>query len=478
MLRHYLGGMAAALGLTGVVFAQPAVPISSKAVRPAFAQNKPTNEITQVKSDAAVPAPATPAVLPPAAAPVAPVAPIAQPIAGGCPPAFAADVATACGDPGVGCGPAMDCLCGPPGRVWLGAEYLLWTTSGNNLPPLATRATGVPVNAAPALPNTLGTLGAPGTATVIGGGRSNDDWRSGLRLYGGLWLDAGQRLGAEMDWFFLGESTSRQVAGGQDGNGFVYRPFTNNVRRNPDGTFTQVAPFQDTELVQYPNVLAGTVTVDTASRLWGLNPNAILNLACNPCGRLDFLIGYRYLNLQDDLTITENLTGLPGSANPGARFIVQDQFRTRNEFHGVNLGLAWERRFGALFLGVRGAVALGNTHTTVDIDGSTTVTTAAGATSRSVGGLLAQPSNIGRYELNRFAVVPEVGLRLGAQLTDNLRVYVGYNFLYWSNVVRTGDVVDLRVNASQLPPRQAVTGELVPRFEPRYSDFWVHGVSF
>lgn len=467
MMRRYLGGLAAALGLTGAVLAQPAIPISNKAVRPAFAQPKPT-VVQQAKSDAPAPAP-TPTVMPGTPAPA-----VAQPIAGGCPPAYAADVATACGEPTGAC----DYLCGPPGRFWFGADYLLWTTKGNNLPPLATRATGVPVTAAPALPNSLGTLGAPGTATVIGGRNYNDDWRSGLRLYGGMWFDQGQRLGAEMDWFYLGESSSREVAGGSDSNGFVYRPFTNNVRRNADGTFTVVPPFQDTQLVQYPNVLAGTVAVDSTSNLWGLNPNGILNLCCNPCGRLDFLIGYRYLNLQDDLTIREDLTGQAGSPNPGAQFVVIDQFRTRNEFHGVNLGLAWERRFGNFFLNVRGAVALGNTHTTVDIDGSTTTTTTAGAVSRQSGGLLTQPSNIGSYSLDRFAVVPEVGVKLGVQLTDHLRVYAGYNFLYWSNVVRTGDVVDLRVNGSQLAPRTNVTGDLYPRFEPRYSDFWVHGLVF
>lgn len=469
MLRHYLGGLAAALGLVGAVSAQPAVPISSKAVRPAFAQPKSTG-IQQVASDAPAPAPV---MLPPAAAPVH----LAQPIAGGCPPAIAADVATACGEPPAAFGAAMDCLCGPPGRFWFGAEYLLWTARGNNLPPLATRATGVPSNAAPALPNSLGALGQPGTAVLVGG-NTNQDWRSGLRVYGGLWLDPGQRFGAEMDWFFLGQSTSNTVAGGTNGNDFVYRPFTNNVRRNANGTFTPVPAFQDTELVEYPNVLAGTVAVNSTSNLWGLNPNGIVNLACNPCGRLDALIGYRYLNLTDEVAIREDLTGLAGSPNPGAQFVVQDRFRTENQFHGVNLGLAWERRFGALFLGVRGAVALGNTHTVVDIDGSTTTTTAAGVSTTAAGGLLTQPSNIGRYELNRFSVVPEVGVRLGVQLTDHLRVYAGYNFLYWSNVVRPGDVIDTRVNGSQLPPRANQTGDLFPRFEPRYSDYWVHGIVF
>ncbi len=470
MLRHYLGGLAAALGLTGAVLAQPAVPLTTKSFRPAYAQPKPAlSGVEQAKSDAPAP------VAPPVALPAAPA--VAQPIAGNCPPAIAADVAAACGEPAAACGPAMSCLCGPPGRFWLGAEYLLWTTSGNGLPPLATTANGVPVAGAPALPNSLGALGNPGTQTVIGGRNSNTDWRSGLRVYGGMWLDPGQRLGAEMEWFFLGQSSSREIYGGPDGNGYAFRPFTNNVRRDATGNFAVVPAFQDTQLVRYPGVLAGTVAVNTTSDVWGLNPNALFNLCCDPCGRLDLLVGYRYLNLTDDLYIREELTGLEGSANPGTRFVVEDRFRTENQFHGVNLGLAWERRFGGLFLNVRGAVALGNTHTVVTIDGATTTTT-GGVVTRQSGGLLTQPSNIGRYEQDRFAVVPEVGVRLGAQLTDHLRVYVGYNFLYWSNVIRTGDVVDLRVNASQLPPRTNVTGPLFPRFGPQYSDFWAHGVVF
>lgn len=465
MLKRYLGGLAAALGLVGVASAQPAIPLSTKALRPAYAQPRPTG-VEQVKAD-------TPAPTPTPAQPVAPAPAVTQPIAGNCPPAIASDVAAACGDAGGACA----CLCGPPGRFWFGAEYLLWQGKGNGLPPLATRANGVPVAAAPALPNSLGALGQPGTQTIIGGRDYADDWRSGLRLNGGLWLNPSQTIGAEMEWFFLGDANSHQTAGTRDGNGFVFRPFTNNVTRNADGTFTPAAaPFQDTELVSYPNVLAGTIAVDTSSSLWGLTPNAVFNLTCNPCGRLDLLVGYRYLNLTDRVDIRENLTGLAGSANPGTRFAVEDHFRTENEFHGVNLGLAWERRFGAWFLDVRGSVGLGNTHTTVDISGSTVITDPAGNAQRFNGGLLTQPSNIGHYERDHFAVVPEVGVKLGVQVTDSLRVYAGYNFLYWSDVVRTGDVIDLRVNGSQLPPRTNQTGPLFPRFQPRYTDYWAHGL--
>ncbi|MGG7379585.1 BBP7 family outer membrane beta-barrel protein, partial [Escherichia coli] len=69
-------------------------------------------------------------------------------------------------------------------------------------------------------------------------------------------------------------------------------------------------------------------------------------------------------------------------------------------------------------------------------------TTPGGQTSAVVGGLLALPSNIGNFQRNRFGVVPQVGLKVGYNLTDNLRVYVGYDFLWWCNVVRPGDQID------------------------------------
>ena len=87
---------------------------------------------------------------------------------------------------------------------------------------------------------------------------------------------------------------------------------------------------------------------------------------------------------------------------------------------------------------MRSSVALGVTHGTTTIDGQSAVVEPTGSVTAFPGGLLAQPTNIGRYTDNHFAVVPEVGVRLGAQVTERLRAYVGYNYLYWSSVTRRG----------------------------------------
>ena len=54
------------------------------------------------------------------------------------------------------------------------------------------------------------------------------------------------------------------------------------------------------------------------------------------------------------------------------------------------------------------------------------------------GGILALPSNGGRRSDGEFTAVPEVEIKLGYQVGPYLSCTIGYNFLYWSRVVRPG----------------------------------------
>jgi large repetitive protein len=65
------------------------------------------------------------------------------------------------------------------------------------------------------------------------------------------------------------------------------------------------------------------------------------------------------------------------------------------------------------------------------------------------GGFLVLPSNIGTHQTSRFSVVPEVGVNLGYAITPGVRVSIGYTFMFWTQVVRPGDQIDLRVNTTQ-----------------------------
>jgi hypothetical protein len=130
-----------------------------------------------------------------------------------------------------------------------------------------------------------------------------------------------------------------------------------------------------------------------------------------------------------------------------------------------------------LFVGLRASVTLGGNQQITDVEGRTVITPPGGPPQAFPGGLLALPSNIGHSERTMFAVMPQVGLRAGVQLTDYVRAYVGYDYLYLSNVLRAGDQVDLRVNPNLLPPARPVPGPALPAFPSRSTDFWLQGVS-
>ena len=66
----------------------------------------------------------------------------------------------------------------------------------------------------------------------------------------------------------------------------------------------------------------------------------------------------------------------------------------------------------------------------MDIVGSTVVAQPGLAPEVNVGGLLAQPTNIGRFTDDKFAVVPELGVTLGYQVTDNIQVFGKINNLF------------------------------------------------
>ena len=127
-------------------------------------------------------------------------------------------------------------------------------------------------------------------------------------------------------------------------------------------------------------------------------------------------------------------------------------------------------------------VALGDMHEQVSINGATSITSATpGVAPRTFNsGLLALSSNSGTFTRDRFAVVPEVGLRVGYQVTNNLRVFVAYNFLYISEVVRPGDQIDRILNTNLIPPFSpaAPAGPVHPVVPFKSTDLWVQGVSF
>jgi hypothetical protein len=196
---------------------------------------------------------------------------------------------------------------------------------------------------------------------------------------------------------------------------------------------------------------------------------------------VDAVVGYRYLHLSDRLGISEDLVSTDATSATvplGTRVAVADQFDTFNDFHGGDLGLKGELRRGRWVLEAVAQVALGQTDSVLHVNGSTTVTLPGSAPQTQSGGLLALSSNSGRSSKDHFSVVPEVGIKVGYQVTSHLRALVGYDFLYWTDVLRAGSQIDTVVNPNLLPP--AIPGgpnRPAPRLDNAV-DLWVHGVSF
>ncbi len=352
----------------------------------------------------------------------------------------------------------------PHSCFYASAEYLLWWTQGQRVPPLITTATSFDSQHQP------GAIGDPRTVVLFGGDTIGTGARSGGRFTLGFWMDDEKNIAIEGSFLFLAQRSFSYTANSL-ATPLLTRPFFNlNIGR------------EDSEAATVPGTSIGQVSVDNPSRLWGGELNLRCNLCCGCWGRLDLLGGFRYLELDEGINITESLLALPGSGSPvaGSTIVVSDRFGTRNQFYGAQTGLDYEINRGRWSLDVRGKLALGETHQVVNIGGNQVIVSPTGAVTTENGGLLALPSNSGNFVRNRFAVMPELGVTLGYQLTDWCRLTVGYNFLYWSSVVRPGDQIDRVIDVSQIPnfgrPAQS-TGFARPTATVSDTGFWAQGVS-
>jgi hypothetical protein len=343
------------------------------------------------------------------------------------------------------------------------AEYLSWWIRDSRLPPLVTTSpAGTPRASA-------GVIGADNTTIVFGGNDLDNEERSGGRLTFGLWLNCERTIGLESTTFFLAERTVG-FTGTSSGLPILARPFF-------DPTIGANGA-ENAELVAFPGVLAGTIRVDSTSRLWGTELNVRANAWRGCYWHLDYLAGFRYMGLDENLSVTENLNVLSG-ASAGSRINVVDAFSTHNNFYGGQLGLDLEWQRGRWSVDLLGKVALGDTHEVVRINGNTQFITSTMSVVQP-GGLLALPTNIGRFSRERFGVLPEAGIKLGYQINPHWRAFVGYSFLYLNDVARTGQQIDRVVNPTQLPSILGpgmLRGPARPAFTNTGSDFWAQGVS-
>ena len=120
-------------------------------------------------------------------------------------------------------------------------------------------------------------------------------------------------------------------------------------------------------------------------------------------------------------------------------------------------------------------MALGENSEVVHINGATTFIAPDGTITSYPGGLLALQTNIGNYSRNQFVVIPQFGTEIGYQITCCLRAFVGYDFLYWGQLARSADQINLNIDSNNIPPPLTpATNE--PSFTFHNSSFWAQGI--
>jgi hypothetical protein len=381
-------------------------------------------------------------------------------------------------------GPRAPLFCWGPTGIWAKIDYLLWTQNGTHVPALVTQGS---INDAHP-----GALGQPGTTVLYGDGLVNDDSRSGFRFEAGLWLNRCATFGFEGEFLNIGDEESTYHLW-SDGSTIVARPFN-------DASLT---PFQPrAELVAFPrgnpNSLDGTIDVSAVTHFNGAAARFLVTLCrqdgcwTDECGcstyhdrfRMIFTGGYRYLDLDDSLSVSERLTTtagtIPGTNLTGTEaFAIDDAFRAHNTFNGGELGMKFEFQRNRWGLEAFPRIGLGSTHQEVTINGTTVATDVTGARTTSQGGLLAQPTNIGTHAQDMFSVVPEIDIDLSWQATAHTKLVIGYSFLYWNNVARVGEQINTNVNSTTLPgsPVPPAGDTTQPRFTFAETGFWAQGLN-
>ena len=327
------------------------------------------------------------------------------------------------------------------------------------MPPLVTTSSaGTPqVDAA--------VIGLPNTSLLFGNDQVGREARIGGRLNVGLWLDPNWNTGLGYRATSVsGDQTTYDVV--TDGSLIVGRPFY-NVQNNA----------RDALLIGFPGESSGDLHVRAANSFQMHDLFGRFRISDDDVNRVDFIAGYEYARIGDELSITDSRTFLnPFNPRVGVRLDGVDQFRVTNKFDGATLGLMGDIVRGRAKFSWLGKMGYGNMNEVVKISGSTVPSSGGTVGVPSIGGLYTQASNIGTYVENRRVFVPEFNFNLHLQMTQRLDFSIGYTFLYFSNVALAGDQVDRRVNQSQ--QLGGLVGQPFPIHTSNHStDFWLQGLN-
>jgi Putative beta barrel porin-7 (BBP7) len=348
--------------------------------------------------------------------------------------------------------------------LWVKGEYLFTFLRGFNLPPLVTTSpSGTPKNEA-------GILGQQSTTVLFGGdNRIDSDLRAGFRIGAGIWFNKEQSLGIEGGFLMTSSQAATFSARSTDGT-ILARPFTDANSNTAQAV-----------LIAFPGSSSGSIDIRANSgSVYGANFDLTEYAYNNDWFRLYSMIGYQYYRYDEALRIQQTIApNAGGNFVAGTQISSIDNFSTRNEFHGIDLGFRTQFNLVEnLYLEVLTKVAVGRQHRDVDINGSQT-TTVPGASSVTLpGGVLALSSNSGTTAETDWRAIPQVGLTFCWQVRPYMTVSAGYSFIYFNQIARAAEQVDTTINPNLLPGANAALGGANrPAFNLTRTDMWIQSIS-
>jgi len=365
----------------------------------------------------------------------------------------------------------------------LKGEYMLWHVAR---PQLAT--TVATTSTSPNLVNGVGALGDPGTVSILGPGSFDYGQLNGGRLSAGI--APGWFMPFEISGFWMNTpsvSLLSRTSDGSTNSPVLARPFQGPNLASLNGLGQQVVLSAG-----FPGELAGSVNVSADMSLWGIETNFLFNLGSSDTASLDVIVGYRYTDLRESLSISNslrsldnnlfisfnavNVAGLP----PGFTSVASDSFQTRNQFNGGTIGLRPTLYVSQFTASADLKLAMGSTHQSLNVGGVSSLQSPDGSVQTVPGGLLAVASNSGLSSRDAFTIIPEMNVNIGFNITRHLKIFGTYNIFYWSDVIRPGDQLNNRVDSRQVPtdPTFDSTVRATQPGRPFVTrDFWGQGFS-
>ena len=341
----------------------------------------------------------------------------------------------------------------PSSSGWLETETILWWGKGIQGIPLAVGGTSP--QATP--------------ANVLAGGidqPTGTDLQVGMRLNTGIWLDDCQNfgVGGRVWGIFSDGNTTTYTNGGNS----TAVPFFNTAFGAP-----ALLNVNEAGAVPADGANTGTIQVRSDLDLIASELYARSLLAKSGNSRVDLLTGYTFLRLDNELGLrTQIIDGLNTNIiQNGTVSTLQDNFSTKNQFHGGHIGLSQELKKGRFTFSALGKVAIGNMQQTTNVNGNFAITNTPNPANGNRG-LFAQSSNSEPMKRNQFTFLPEAGAKIKYQL-GRAEFGVGYTMLMLPSVAMAASQMDQNIdfngainNLPILSPAPKFTSEA----------FFLHGI--